>query len=214
MARTPLALSFTTLATALMLVACSPGAGSGADTEQAPDAGSDGAETGSEASDDASTGGGIDQLYSESLHDGVEPAAAGTVYIEIEGERLEFGDLDCRFTERDDGGALTFNVEAETAYGLTELAFVRNIGWFGFDYEEELVQVTHVGGTGGRELNDISMAQNGGDEEGGIEWYRGDGPDPMAQIVGTDVTAIGTLAGLPGAENPQEGDFVLAANCG
>lgn len=207
----PVLTASTALAMAALLAACTPEASPGEDPEQDLDS-SESAEA--ESPDEPASGGGIDQLYSESLHDGVEPAAAGTAYIEIEGERLEFGGLECRLTDRDDGGALTFTVEAETAYGLTELSFVRNIGWFGFDYEEELVQVTHVGGTGGRELNDISMAQNGGDEEGGIEWYRGDGPDPMAQIVGSDVTAVGTLAGLPGAENPQEGDFVLAAHCG
>ena len=160
---------------------------------------------------------GLDGLYSESLHSGIETAAAGTAYIEIEGERLEFSGIECKITERDNGEALLFNVEGETVYGTTELSVLRGIGWgVGFDYEEELVQVSHLAGTNGRDRDsaDISMAQNSGDQDGGINWHRGGGPDPLLQIVGANVTATGTLSGHPGSENPQEGDFVLAANCG
>ncbi len=203
------------LALATVLAACSPEV-MPSDSEEAPVApdSSDGGAN-DDADDGATAGGGLEGLYADSLHDGVETAAAGTAYIDIEGERLDFSGVECTLTDRDGGEALVFTVEGETAYGTTELAFVRNIGWLGFDYEEELVQVTHLGGTGDRgEFSDISMAQNAGDEEGGIEWYSGDGPDPMARIVDSDVTAIGTLSGTPGSENPQEGDFALAANCG
>ena len=207
----------TALAIAGLLVACSPGGASVDDpAEPRPDA-SDSRDTGasSDESDGATAGAGLDGLYADSLHDGVETTAAGTAYIEVEGERLDFSGVECRVTDRDDGGAVNFSVQGETAYGTTELFFVRNIGYLGFEYEEELVQLTHLGGTGGRgEFSDISMAQNHGDEDGTITWSRGDGPDPMARIVGSDVTAIGTLSGTPGSDNAQEGDFALAANCG
>lgn len=174
------------------------------------DAATDG-DTAASAEQEASTGGGIDGLESDALPDGVAPAAAGTAYIEIEGERLEFTGLECSFTDEEDAEAVNFTVEGQTAYGLTELWVSRVIGWgAGFDYEEELVQVSLLDG----EFAEISMAQNSGDEDGGIEWHRGDGPDPLLAVVGSDVMATGTLEGHPGSENPQAGAFVMAANCG
>lgn len=84
------------------------------------------------------------------------------------------------------------------------------LGWtVGFDYEEELVQVSLLGG----EFAQISMAQNSGDESGGIDWHRGDGPDPLLVVVGKDAMATGTLESHPGSENALAGTFVMAANC-
>ena len=202
----------TTLATALLLVGCSPESALNDDAGQVVEP-TETSET--NGSDESSAGVGLDSLEADRLHDAVEPAAAGTAYIEIEGERLDFAGVECTADEREGAEILQFIVQGDTAYGRTELSLRRGIGPdLGFDYEEELVQVTHIGGTGGRELNDISNAQNGGDEDGTTEWFRGDGPDPMIRIVGSEVTATGTLAGLPGAENPHEGEFVLAAHCG
>ncbi|MBX9470990.1 hypothetical protein [Microcella sp.] len=202
----------TTLATALLLVGCSP---ESASTDEPGQAIEETESTETNANGESATGGGLDSLEADSLHDAVEPAAAGTAYIEIAGERLDFAGVECTADEREGAETVQFIVQGDTAYGRTELSLRRGIGPdLGFNYEEELVQVTHIGGTGGRELNDISNAQNGGDEDGSTEWFRGDGPDPMIRIVGSDISARGTLAGLPGAENPHEGEFVLAANCG
>lgn len=181
----PMLAASTAVAMAALLAACSPDTITGDGPEQVPDV-ADSADTdtdtGTDAQGDSPAGMGLNTLYAESLHDGVDVAPAGTAYIDVEGERLDFS----------------------------------GIGWgdVGFDYEEELVQVSHLGGTGGRgEYSDISMAQNSGDEDGGIDWSRGDGPDPMVRIVGSDVTAIGTLEGHPGSEDPLEGTFAMAANC-
>lgn len=206
---------------AVLLTAC--GSDADNDAAEAAPAGDDATEvdsaaeesgTDADAEDDAS-GGGLHDLYAAELHAGVDPAEPGTAYIIIEGERLDFTGVECTLTEVEDFDSLQFIVQNDTDYGVTELSVSRAIGvGRGFDYEEELVQVTHLGGTGGRELNDISIAQNAGAEDGSIEWYRGDGPDPMLQIVGSDVTATGTLGPFPGSENPSEGEFSLAANCG
>lgn len=189
-------------------------AGDGAASDDSDDSGvsgdsGDGDDSGGE--EEAQASGGIEGLYSDALPDGVETAAAGTAYIEIEGERLEFTGVECSFTDRDDAEAVNFTVEGETSRGLAELWVSRSIGWgVGFDYEEELVQVSHLGG----EFAQISMAQNSGEEDGSIDWHRGDGPDPLIAVVGTDVVATGTLDGHPGSDDPQAGAFVMAANCG
>lgn len=131
-------------------------------------------------------------------------------HARIEGERLEFAGVECKFTDQEDAEAVNFTIKAETAHGPTGLWVSRAIGWnVGFDYEEELVQVSLLGG----EFARISMAQNSGDENGGIRWHRGDGPDPLLAVVGTSVMATGTLQGHPGSESPLAGDFVMAANC-
>lgn len=199
---------------AVLLTACGGDDAPGDTQEQEADAG---ARIEARAKEDTPTGERLEGLYAESLHSGIEAATTGTAYIEIEGERLEFSGIECKITERDDGEALQFNVKGETTRGTTELSVLRGIGWgVGFDYEEELVQVTHLADSDGRDLDavDISMAQNSGDEAGVKRWHRGNGPDPMFRIVGANVTATGRLSGHRGSENPQEGDFVLAANCG
>lgn len=219
----PLLTATAVLGMATLLAACGgdatpddTGAGvtaASADSTAAANAGDDGAaEDDSPAGgDDTPAGGGIETLESDALHDGVETAAAGMAYVEIEGERLEFTDVECSITDEEDAKSVNFTVEGETSYGLTELWVSRSIGWgVGFDYEEELVQVSHLSG----EVAEISMAQNSGDEDGGIDWHRGDGPDPLLAMVGSDVTATGALEGHPGSENPQEGAFVMAAHCG
>lgn len=155
--------------------------------------------------------GGIDTLESDALHAGVEPAAPNTAYIEIEGERLEFTGVECSITNDTDAEAVNFTIENETSYGPTELWVSRAIGWnVGFDYEEELVQLSLVGG----EFAQISMAQNSGEEDGSIEWHSGDGPDPLLTVMGSEVVATGTLEGHPGSDAPVAGEFVMAANCG
>ncbi|MEX2470077.1 MAG: hypothetical protein WD396_10005 [Pseudohongiellaceae bacterium] len=198
---------------ALLLTACGGDGAPGGTTEQEANAG---AMLVARAEEGTPTGERLEGLYAERLHSSIEAAVAGTAYIEIEGERLKFSGIECKITERDDGEALRFNVKGETTRGTTELSVLRGIGWgVGFDYEEELVQVTHLTDTDGRDLDsvDISMAQNSADEAGVKRWHRGNGPDPMFRIVGANVTAIGTLSGHRGSDNPQEGNFVLAANC-
>lgn len=168
----------------------------------------------------SSGGGGLDTLYAESSHEDVETAAPGTAYINIDGERLEFTGLECDVTEGDGGSAVQFDVEGETSYGLTKLSVLRGIGWdVGFEYEEELIQVTHLQDAAGSgsparwsTATNFSMAQNSGDEDGTINWHRGDGPDPMLRIVGSDVTAKGTLTGLADSYG-SEFEFTMAANC-
>lgn len=189
--------------------------GASAQTEQGPEA-----DSGSEAEVDSSGGGGLDTLYADSLHDGVETAAPGAAYITLDGERLDFTGLECNVTELDGGSAVRFAVEGATSYGVTKLSVLRGIGWdVGFEYEEELIQVTHVENSGDgsssvdwNSSSNFSMAQNSGDEDGGIKWRRGSGPDPMIRIVGSDVTATGTLSGMRDAYG-SEFAFEMAANC-
>lgn len=210
----PLVAASTAIGMAALLSACGDDAGPSDDPQADATVEADGTDaadgSGADAQDEGASGGGIDGLESDALPAGVEPAVAGTAYIEIDGERLEFTGLECSFTDQDDAEAVNFTVEGQTKYGTTELWVSRAIGWnVGFDYEEELVQVSLLDG----EFAEISMAQNSGDEDGGIRWHRGDGPDPLLQVVGSDVMATGTLEGHPGSENPQAGAFVMAANC-
>jgi len=182
-----------------------------ADSPTSADSSASGDDTADSTDQEASTGGGIDGLESAALPGGIESAAPGTAYIEIEGERLEFPGLECSFTDEEDAEAVNFTVEADTQHGLTELWVSRAIGWnVGFDYEEELVQVSLLDG----EFAEISMAQNSGDEDGGTDWHRGDGPDPLLAVVGSEVMATGTLEGHAGSDNPEAGQFVMAAHCG
>jgi len=189
--------------------------GASAQTQEEREANSD-----SNTEAKSSEGGGLDTLYAESLHDDVETAAPGAAYITINGERLDFTGLECDLTDLDGGSAVQFAVEGETSYGVTRLSVWRGIGWdVGFEYEEELIQVTHLQDAADANkparwstATNFSMAQNSGDEDGGIKWHRGDGPDPMLRIVGSDVTATGTLTGLGDAYG-SEYAFTMAANC-
>lgn len=193
----------------------SDASGASAQTEQGPEA-----DSGSEAKAHSPGGGGLDTLHADSLHDGVETAAPGNAYITIDDERLDFTELECDVTELDGGSAMKFAVEGATSYGVTKLSVLRGIGWdVGFEYEEELIQVTHVEVSGDgnsfvdwNSSSNFSMAQNSGDEDGGIKWRRGSGPDPMIRMVGSDVTATGTLSGMRDAYG-SEFAFEMAANC-
>ena len=207
-----------------LLAAC----GSESTTDKTSDVSEVGAQTQKEIAADSDSDtetksfgeGGLDTLYAESLHDGIETAAPGTAYITIDDERIDFTGLECNVTVGDGGSAVQFAVEGESSYGVTRLSVLRGIGWdVGSDYEEELVQVTHLKDAAnvGSSLRwssstNFSMAQNSGDENGGIKWRRGDGPDPMLRIVGSDVTAEGTLSGLRDSYG-SEYEFKMAANC-
>ncbi|MBE1457879.1 hypothetical protein H4W79_002093 [Nocardiopsis terrae] len=176
---------------------------------------SDGAGAVSDGEEDAAPGEALDELFADSLHD-VAPAAAGTAYIEVDGTRLEFDELSCEHMEAEGGERLSVLATGEDAdLGPIELRMTREIGPdLGWNWEDELVQLTLVGGTRDRELNSISMVQHGRERGGSPEWDHGSGPSPLIRAMGEEATATGTIADAPMSQDPLSGDFTAAAHCG
>lgn len=184
----------------------------GADDDSGDDSGDD-AESG-EAEPDVASGAALD-FRADSLHDDVEPAAAGSAYIEAGGERFEFSDIECSIDDAANGGNFTLIVQAETHEGPTELRMIRAVGDTGWAWVEDLVQLTLVGGTETRESNSIAMAQLNVDESGNeVDWLSGDGTLPLIRVVDNQATASGALKGTMFSDDPAAGSFTAAANCG
>lgn len=160
----------------------------------------------------------LDDLYADSLHDAVTPAAAGTAYIEIGGERFEFTTVDC--SVHDTPGAAYVRITAsDDAEGAGhKLYFDRTVGPdMGWSFEDEKVQLalmTTLPGENETGAVSNSMAQSQRDLDSDIEWLSGSADDsPMIRAVGSEVTASGVLQRVPGAPEPLEGDFVAAGTC-
>ena len=156
----------------------------------------------------------LDELYSESLHEGVTPAPPGTAYIEVAGERFEFESLDC--TINDEPGRRQFIVSAggETTGSGHMLYLSRQIGSdIGFNFEEEHVQLALLVTENGENRMSNSMAQHEREQGEPAEWVRGSGAHPLARVVGKEATATGALEGVPFAPDPTEAEFIAAATC-
>ena len=157
----------------------------------------------------------LDELFADAPHD-VPPAEPGTAYIEIDGTRLEFDEPSCEHAELE--GGERFSVLAtgnDSEFGPIELRMVREIGPdLGWNWEDEFVQLTLIGGVPDRELNSISMAQHGREQGGSPEWDHGSGPSPLIRTTGEEATATGNLGKFPMAQEPLTGDFVTAVHCG
>ncbi|MTV24611.1 hypothetical protein FTX61_04145 [Nitriliruptoraceae bacterium ZYF776] len=156
----------------------------------------------------------LDELYADRLHEGVSPAAPGTAYLEVAGERLEFPSLTC--TVNDEPGRGQFLVSASDDTGH-QLYLSREIGPdIGFDWENEHVQLALLTTPGDEETMaqySNSMAQHARDEGAAPEWLEGAGDAPLVRVVGDEATATGTLGAVAFADEPLTGEFVAAATC-
>lgn len=159
----------------------------------------------------------LDELYADGLHEGVAPAAPGTAYIEIEGERFEFTSLSCTVNDEPGRGQFIVSASDESTGSGHMLYLSREIGAdLGFNFENEHVQLAHLIVSGDDETMaqySNSMAQHARDEGEAPDWLEGAGESPLVRVVGDEATAIGTLEGVMFAEEPLEGDFVAAATC-
>lgn len=204
---------------ALLIAGCA-----GTEAETLDDAG-DGVATDEQASDDDvavdpgagpadSTGGTyVDELHADALHDGVPPADPGTAYIEIAGERIEFGDVECSVA--DTPGAQAFRATASQDDGHL-LYFAREIGPdIGWSWEDEYVQLALLDppGDDGTDRYSNAMIQHERAEDGAPEWDWGEGASPVIRVVGDQATATGVMAAMPFAEDPLTGDFIAAVTC-
>lgn len=177
-----------------------------ADSEQVTETSQD---NGSESSGDY-----LDELYSESLHEDVTPAAPGTAYIEVAGERFEFESLNCTVNDETDRGQFIVAASGETTDSGHILYLSRQIGAdIGFEFEEEHVQLALLVTEGGESRMSNSMAQHEREQGEPAEWMRGSGSHPLIRVVGKEATAIGVLEGVPFAPNPAEAEFIAAATC-
>lgn len=176
---------------------------------------SDGDEAASDGDNGTGAGEALDELFTDTLHD-VASAATGTAYIEVDGTRLEFDEPTCEHVVEEGGERLTVLATGDDPdFGPIELRMTREIGPdLGWNWEDESVQLTLIGGTPERELNSISMVQHGRDQGGSPEWAQGSGPSPLIRATSEEVTATGTLADAPMAEKPLSGDFTAAVHCG
>ncbi|MDT0201722.1 hypothetical protein [Nocardioides sp. AE5] len=159
----------------------------------------------------------LDELFSESLHDGVAPAAPGTAYIEVAGERFEFGSVQCDISDQTSRGIFSLSASDDASGTGHQFYLSREIGPdIGFNWENEYIQLALLttparGDTPERFSN--SMAQHGRDEGDPPAWDWGNGTSPLVRVVGDEATAMGTLEGILLAPDPLEGDFVAAATC-
>lgn len=159
----------------------------------------------------------LEELFSESLHDGVAPAAPGTAYIEVAGERFEFESVQCDVFDEPSRGVFSLSANDDASGTGHRFYLSREIGPdIGFNWENEHVQLalltTPASGDAPEQFSN-SMAQHGRDEGEPPAWDWGDGTSPLVRVVGDEATAMGTLEGILLAPDPLEGDFVAAATC-
>lgn len=160
---------------------------------------------------------GLDELFSDALHEGVEPAASGTAYIEVEGQRYVFTDVACEVHDDPDAGR--FNVVAyEEAGGIGhQLYFKRTIGDdVGWNWEDEYVQLAVQileGGEDAMNQYHSSLAQHEREQGAAPEWELGDGTSPLVRVVGKQATATGVLEALMLHDEAVEGEFIAAVTC-
>lgn len=156
----------------------------------------------------------LDELYAESLHEGVAPADPGTAYIEVAGERFEFESLSCTIHDEPDIGQFIVSASGETTDSGHTMYLSRQIGTeIGFNFEDEHVQLSLLTIEDGEGRMSNSMAQHERAQGEPAEWVRGSGTHPLVRVVGDEATASGMLAGVPFAPNPAEAEFVAAATC-
>lgn len=159
----------------------------------------------------------LDELYSESLHEGVAPAPPGTAYIEVAGERFEFENLDCTINDQPGRGQFIVSASDDTSGSGHRLYFSREIGSdIGFNWENEHVQLALLTAPGGGESMgqySNSMAQHSRDEGKPPEWLEGSGTSPLVRLVGNESTATGSLSEIMFADTPLAGEFIAAATC-
>lgn len=155
----------------------------------------------------------LDELHADALHDGVAPADPGTAYIEIAGERIEFGEVECTVDETP--GAQAFRATASQDGGHL-LYFAREIGPdIGWSWEDEYVQLALLDPVEDGDVDRYSnaMIQHERAEDGAPEWDWGEGPSPVIRVVGDQATATGVMEAMPFAEDPLTGEFVAAVTC-
>ncbi len=164
----------------------------------------------------ASGGGGyLDELYADSLHDGVTPAAPGTAYIEIAGERFDFEEVTCTLSEEPGAEKLYVHARGESTGAGHHLYFERAIGEdIGWNWEDEYFQLALLTpDEDGTEQFSNSLIQHERAKGGDPEWAHGEGELPVLRIVGKEVTTVGALSAAPFAPDPVEGPYVAAVTC-
>ncbi|WP_110588302.1 hypothetical protein [Microbacterium suaedae] len=196
----------------ILLSGCAPGAADESEPSQ-----SAGTAPSSESAPSAAPEGSadyLDELSSESLHEGVAPAAPGTAYIEVAGERFEFESLTCTLADEPDIGQFIAAANGETTGSGHSMYLSREIGTdIGFHFEDEYVQLALLVTEGGEDRMSNSMAQHEREQGTSPEWVRGSGTHPLIRVVGNEATAMGVLDGVPFAPDPAEAEFIAAATC-
>jgi len=157
----------------------------------------------------------LEELFAEALHEGITPAAPGTAYIEVAGQRFDFDEVTCSLGEKPGAEQLHIDVSEERS-GSGHLMYIeRSIGAdIGWNWEDEFVQLAVLGeAEDGSPQMSNSLVQHDRPEDGDPKWHRGEGVSPLIRIVGKEVTTTGSLGGVPFAPEPLEGEFVAAATC-
>ena len=156
----------------------------------------------------------LDELRADALHDGVDPAAPGTAYIEYVSGRLEFSKVTCSLSE-DAGKEHLYIVASEDTEGVGHMMYMnRSIGEeIGWDWEDELVQLALLGERNGEPRMSNALAQHDRPKDGDPEWLKGEGASPLVRIVGDAATSTGSFDEVPSAAEPVGGSFVAAATC-
>lgn len=174
----------------------------GSGPEQAPDA-DDGSEGAMAADDDRS---GPEELWltSDELHDVPSPAP-GTAEVTVAGTTYVVEDLGCRI-EEDYVGFLT---SSESHGEKVEVHAFRGTGG---GMEQELLQLTLVGGTDARELNAIGIVQVQRLPGQAPDFLQGEADYPAVRVVGDQMTAVGTFLNM-GGDPETDGAFTMAADC-
>lgn len=158
----------------------------------------------------------LGELRAEALHDGVTPADPGTAYLEVAGERFDFGEVACSVDDTPGAARLHVDARAEASGEGHRMYLERTIGEdVGWNWENEFVQLARLtpDGEDGAGLFSNSMSQYARDEGAEPEWQQGAGESPLIRIVEDRVTTTGTLEGIPMAPSPLEGEFVAAVTC-
>lgn len=175
--------------------------------------------TGVDDGDGSGEGGYLDELYADSLDDGVTPAEAGTAYLETAGQRFDFASVTCSLDDTPGAQRLSVTASDETTGAGHKLYLTREIGPdYGFNFENEHVQLAYLvlGEGGAPDQFSNLMAQHARDEGEAPNWLEGSGESPLLRIVGKQVTATGAFDAVPFAPETSLGDaapFIAAATC-
>ncbi|GFZ92183.1 hypothetical protein [Nesterenkonia alkaliphila] len=157
----------------------------------------------------------LDTLFADSVHNGIASASPSSAYIEVDGQRFEFGDVSCSIVDEPDQQHFAVTAVEEATGHL--MYFSRSIGEnIGFNWEDEHVQLsllTTPGDEGELDQYSNSMAQHDRERGAAPEWFHGSGTSPLIRVVGSEATASGVLTGIPFAEAPTEGPFIAAVAC-
>lgn len=172
---------------------------------------------------DGNGGGERAELFSDSLHNGVDvPQTTGEVWVEVDGTRFDFKDVDCRWSFVTDSAdeekhfIVSGNLENDT-WGPVDFEVHRQVGdgqAYPDAYESEVARFTLEGGWEERESNQNGLLQHDRYEKDGFKWHHGNADIPAIRVLRDGSFSVkGTLGANPVDPDKDATDILIGGNC-